>query len=400
MNPRLRAIQIVPMTHQGQPALMLRDPLRLTDRVMVVSRQIGPVLALMDGTRSLDELRASLMVRAGMRVSNGELQHVVEQLDEALLLHSERFLEACDAALRRYRQAPYRQPLSAGASYPSDPDELAAMLDVYLDGTAEVIPFEGRGLVSPHIDYERGGPVYAQVWRKATEMVRAAEIVVLLGTDHNGSEGTLTLTRQNYATPYGILPTATDVVDAVADAIRPEFAFKEELHHLGEHSIELAAVWLHHVRDRKPVDLVPILTGSFQHFFITPFHPGTDPTIADALDALGSALNGRAALVVAAGDLAHVGPAFGESTPVDFAGRARLASADSALIDEICAGDAEGFYSAIEAEQDKRNVCGLAPIYLTLRLLGDTCGERAGYDRCPADQAGTSWVSVCGIVLK
>ncbi len=111
-------------------------------------------------------------------------------------------------------------------------------------------------------------------------------------------------------------------------------------------------------------------------------------------------MDGRAALVVAAGDLAHVGPAFGDTTPVDFAGRARLASADSALIDEICAGDAEAFYAAIEAEEDKRNVCGLAPIYLTLRLLGDTYGERAGYDRCPADQAGTSWVSICGIVLK
>jgi predicted class III extradiol MEMO1 family dioxygenase len=105
-------------------------------------------------------------------------------------------------------------------------------------------------------------------------------------------------------------------------------------------------------------------------------------------------------LVVAAGDLAHVGLAFGDTLPVDFAGRARLADADDALIEIICAGDAEGVFQRIKADDDRRNVCGLAPIYLTLRLLGETTGERAGYDRCPADQNGTSWVSVCGVVLK
>ena len=400
MNPRLRPIHIVPMVHQGQPALMLRDPLRLTDHVMVVPQQLGPVLAMMDGSRNLDELRASLLVRAGMRATNGELQQIVDQLDQALLLHNQRFLDACDAALIEYRQAPYREPSSAGASYPSDPGELAAMLDGYLDGATDVTPFTGRGLVSPHIDYERGGPVYAKIWQKMAEAARQAEIAVIFGTDHNGGQGMLTLTRQNYATPYGILPTATGVVGAVADAIGPELAFEEELHHIGEHSVELAAVWLHHVRDRQPIELVPILTGSFQHFISTPFEPSTDPTIAAALEALDRELDGRSALIVAAGDLAHVGPAFGDAVPVDFTGRARLAADDNALMETICAGDAEAFYRKLEAEHDRRNVCGLAPVYLTLRLLGETSGECAGYNRCPADQNGASWVSICGVALK
>jgi AmmeMemoRadiSam system protein B len=196
-----------------------------------------------------------------------------------------------------------------------------------------------------------------------------------------------------------VLPTATDVVDAVSDAIGQDFAFEEELHHIGEHSVELAAVWLHHVRDRQPIELVPILCGSFQHFISTPFEPDADPTFTRALEALKGALEGRNALIVAAGDLAHVGPAFGDSTPVDFAGRARLAAADDALIDTICAGDSGALYRQIEAENDRRNVCGLAPIYLALRLLGETCGERAGYERCPADPNNSSWVSICGVAL-
>jgi AmmeMemoRadiSam system protein B len=400
MNPRLRPLQIVPMVHQGQPALLLRDPLHLNERMVVVPQQLGAALALMDGTRDLNALRAALMIRAGLRLSNGELQQIVNQLDQALLLHNERFLEACETALTRYQQAAYRHPASAGASYPSEPNQLAAMLDGYLDGIPAAEAFQGRGLISPHIDYERGGAVYAEVWQRMTGMAREAEIAVILGTDHNGSEGMLTLTHQNYATPYGVLPTATDVVDAVAEAMGPDLAFQEELHHIGEHSIELAAVWLHHVRERQPLELVPILCGSFQHFISTPFEPGTDATFGQALEALKGALNGRKALVVAAGDLAHVGPAFGDPVPVDFAGRARLMAADDALVETICQGDAEAFYRQIEAEKDRRNVCGLAPIYLTLRLLGETSGERAGYDRCPADQNGSSWVSICGIVLE
>ena len=33
-----------------------------------------------------------------------------------------------------------------------------------------------RGLVSPHIDYQRGGLVYAQVWRAAAQAAREAEL--------------------------------------------------------------------------------------------------------------------------------------------------------------------------------------------------------------------------------
>ena len=98
--------------------------------------------------------------------------------------------------------------------------------------------------------------------------------------------------------------------------------------------------------------------------------------------------------------MAHIGPAFGDATPVDLTGYARLAATDDALIDTICAGDPEAFYRQIEDEEDRRNVCGLAPIHLTLRLLDETIGERAGYERCPADQNNTSWVSVCGVLLK
>jgi hypothetical protein len=69
------------------------------------------------------------------------------------------------------------------------------------------------------------------------------------------------------------------------------------------------------------------------------------------------------------------------------------------LIERICRGDAAGFWAANQAVDDQYNVCGMSPIYLMLRLLGPGLGECMGYALCPADEADTSVVSICGIVL-
>ncbi len=139
--------------------------------------------------------------------------------------------------------------------------------------------------------------------------------------------------------------------------------------------------------------------GSFQHFVDGEAQPADDPIMVNAVRALRTALEGRQALVVAAADLAHIGPAFDDPRPVDNFGLAQLKAKDMSLVDTICAGDAEAFFDGIRQEGNRRNICGLAPIYLMLRILEDGRGELAGYDRCPADVDHTSFVSICGVVL-
>ena len=399
--PKLRTVDARPVSQRGQPAILLVDPLKLTDRHAVVPRRLAPLLTLCDGTRDSGGLRASLMIRFGVRVSAEVIDQVLRALDEALLLENARFAEALEERLGEYRAAPFREPASSGSSYPADADELRRSLQAYLHGVDGIdpAPTSWRGVISPHIDFARGGPVYAPVWKRAEGMARAADIAIVIGTDHSGADGRVTLTRQHYATPYGTLPTSRCVVDSLAESVGPELAFADELHHRGEHSIELAAVWLHHIRGGEPCEMVPILYGSFAQFLREEGSPGQDSTITALVDSLAEATRGRRALFVASADLAHVGPAFG-GAPLDFAGRARLQAADDEIIEIACAGDAEGFFQAIKSTGGRYNVCGLAPIYLTLRLLAPTSGERVAYDRCPADDRGTSLVSICGVVLE
>ncbi len=151
----------------------------------------------------------------------------------------------------------------------------------------------------------------------------AADLVVILGTDHYGGGDLFTLTRQNYATPFGVLPTDTDLVDALASELGEEAVFAGEIRHQGEHSIELAAVWLHFIREGKPCQLLPVLCGSFYSFVQGEGDPAVDDRVNLFLDKLQALTKNRRTLVVAAGDLAHVGPAFG-GEPLNLDDRAHL----------------------------------------------------------------------------
>ena len=126
--------------------------------------------------------------------------------------------------------------------------------------------------------------------------------------------------------------------------------------------------------------------------------PEQNPAITGLLETLRARTAGHNVLIVAAGDLAHVGPAF-SGQPVDLGGRAALKEADDELMARICEGDAAGFLGAIKRVEDRNNVCGISPIYLALKLAGPGKGERISYDRCPADEDGTSLVSVCGVLF-
>ena len=84
-RPRLRAAEPVWVRYQGEPRLWLRDPLELTDRSALIPRALVPLLAAMDGTRDLAELRRSYALLTGLFLQDHVLETVLAGLDEALL---------------------------------------------------------------------------------------------------------------------------------------------------------------------------------------------------------------------------------------------------------------------------------------------------------------------------
>ena len=233
---------------------------------------------------------------------------------------------------------------------------------------------------------------------RAGEELSEFELVIILGTDHYGGPAQLTPTRQSYATPYGTLPTDQKVAASLEDALG-QSAYDEELHHTSEHSIELAAVWLHHFLQGERLPVVPLLCGSFHGFVNRESKPEDDERLNEALGVLEEASLQRRTLVIAAGDLAHVGPAFGDRQPLDEVAKGKLSEEDAISLNAIDSGNADAFLEVSRSESDKRRICGLPPIYLLLKLVEGASGVSMAYSQCPADASNTSVVSIAGTLL-
>lgn len=404
-NPRLRPLDFQPVYHQGERMWLLRDPLQLSPRQLIFPQALAQLLLFCDGAHTPGEILDAVALQTGIALPLDVVVDALAQLDDACLLDNARSQTAKAAALDAYRSQPYRPPALAGLSYPDDPAELDALFDRYaaMAPAATAAPAGSlRAIVSPHIDYQRGGSVYAQVWRQAAPRLDTFDLVLILGTDHNGSSGSITLTQLPYATPYGVLPGAPELVQQLATALGPEAAYAEELNHRHEHSIELSAVWLHHHyhrAGRSPVPMLPVLIGGFHHFLANGHVPATDRSVGIFIETLRRATAGKRVLVVASVDLAHVGPQFGDAFAMDSGRRAALRRDDQALIRRVIDGDADGFYGEIARVNDANRVCGFSPLYYMLRYLDSAEGVQVAYDHCPADAEDTSLVSICGLLL-
>ncbi len=408
-KPKIRNISVRRTYYQGEPVFLIHDSLRLTEGAVVLPQVLGPLVLLCDGSHTLTEIQTALEVRYGLRLTTDLLKNLVTQFDQALLLEGETFEQANQRAIADYRAAPYRPPLSAGHSYPAEPETLRQTLQGYLDQVGDPAPADPscRAMISPHIDYERGGPVYAQVWASMAQAVRQAELVIIFGTDHNGGiPASLTLTCQNYATPLGVMPTDQELVKCMAQALGPHTVFAGELLHRGEWSIELVLVWLQHLRAGKPCPILPVLAGSFHHFMTGQARIEEETKFRVFLDVLRQEMAQRRTLIVASGDLAHLGPEF-DTPPLDRAAQLQMEQDDQSLLASLRQGQADAFFDFMQAGQYERNVCGFSPFYFTMSLLGQTQGKTIAYARCPAEPNGrgfnpngSSFVSVCGLVWE
>lgn len=399
--PRLRSVDICPVSQNGQPVLLLRDPLRLSEKQALIPQGLLPVIMLLDGNHDYHSLAQTLTTQHGIKVTANVIRNIITGLDDALLLENGHFVQELAVALDKYRRAPCRPATNAGSAYPHDKQMLARHLDQYIHqaNSPTIANPCALGLVSPHIDYERGGSVYGSVWAQAAQAAFDADLVVIIGTDHNGASPHVTLTRQHYSTPYGILPTAVDLVDKLSATIGDDLVMQDELHHRDEHSVELAAVWLHHVRHGKPVPTLPVLVGSFSHFIANETSPRDERNISKFVETVQSETNKARVLFIAAGDMSHVGPAF-NGPPLSSPDKIQLEASDAKIIDAMCTGDPDAFFDSVNNIQDMSNICGLAPIYLLLRILEPVRGTALAYQQCPADQDHASVVSICGVVFE
>jgi AmmeMemoRadiSam system protein B len=336
---------------------------------------------MFDGQHSLRDIQAEAMRRVGGTFLPLDwFAALVQKLDEALFLDGPRF----QARL----ECPVREPACLG-SYEPEPAALRGQLNGLFTrpgapGRPGQAAFDGRlrAALVPHIDYLRGGATYAWGFREIFEHTDAS-LFVIIGTSHYSS-CRFSLTRKDFKTPLGIVRTDQQYIDRLA-AHYGEGLFDDELAHLPEHSIELEVVLLQYLFEgRRSFRIVPLVVGPFQDCIADPgTAPLTRSEIAQMIEALRAAELETAEPIcyLISGDLAHLGPKFGDREPVSEAHLASSRQQDAAILRATEAADPAAYFRIIADEADSRRICGLPPTYTLLAALEPASGKLLHYDQ-------------------
>ena len=376
-----RDIELVQAAAQdGSPMIVVRDPFELADEGNVAIRSEAlKLLVLLDGSRSIEELRLELLAqsaRAGQLtpIPIEVLQSFLNQLDKAYLLDNRRYREARRNLVEQFSGIETRPPVLAGRAYPEEKHELVKFLEgILAERPTEEIPQELQGkkiraLVAPHIELRTGRKLYASAYSTIRGM--SFDRVVILGVGHSLESGLFSLTEKDYITPLGRAETERIAVKKLRLAAGP-LATGDDCTHKREHSIEFQLIFLQHVL-KGPFKIVPVLCGSLFEQLIrgeTNRPRGID-NLVPALDCLASLLRDRRkkTLIVAGVDFSHTGPKFGDQLPA-----IRITGAstehDKALLGALTAGDVESFCEVSQRVEDRYHVCGFSALSMLLEIL-------------------------------
>jgi len=395
-NPRLRAVEAFPVEHEGQRCIALRDPAGFTDQIAVLPGPMLDLVSLFDGEHPVEAIREILRRRHGEAPSVEQIAALVDRLDDAGFLDSERFRARRRATDDAFRQSAVRPAAHAGGAYAGEAaalrEQIAGFFAPDRSGTRAGTL---SALIAPHIDFHRGGQTYGSAYQEVLDR-SDADLYVILGTCHAGMSDPFAVTLKPYETPLGPVGADRDFYEALARRAGQDLLASEPAHR-AEHSIEFQAVMLQSLLGgRRPFTILPVLASYLHEAVWAGTEPEADPRVPRFLDALQEAVaaSSRRVCLVAGVDLAHVGPRFGDPDPNTEASLAIVEREDRAMLESVVAGDARGFFARVAADRDARRICGLSPIYSLLRVLPEAPGRLIEYRQWPDPEGAVTFCAV------
>lgn len=392
--PKLRYVEAIPSQENGKKVVYLRDPQNPGGNVLAVSPGTVIALSLFDGEKSVEDICGILSRRIGGDVRKEDIENLVSKLDEALFLDSPRYREYRSGIEQEFRESDVREAGFAGLSYPASAAGLEEWFGRFLkeadgskgdDGKGKL-----KGIISPHIDYSRGGVSYAKAYADLPES--EADVFIIFGTSHYGQvDNPFILTRKNFKTPLGEAKTNAEIIERL-EAVCEWDLFEGEISHKTEHSIEFQVAFLQYMLGgKRDFTIVPVLCTSFHSMVAEGSSPSEDGRVSKFLAEMKEIISGLGdrAFIIAGADMAHVGLKFGDNDRVNDETLGVIRERDLASLAFGENMDAEGFYRSIEAEKDWRKICGLSPIYAALSTTGAKRGVLLDYDQALEPDTGS-----------
>ena len=394
--PKLNPIEAFPVEHEGEELICLRDPRNIGDKILFVSPETLYLLGMFDGEHSVSDIQSDVLDKFGEHINSEDIEKLINQLDEALFLDSEKFGDFKTRLEAGFKDSGTRPASHAGLSYPDDVSELNGWITDFFKNAEESKPYKPdpsrlKGIISPHIDFTRGGNSYALAYRELIDDC-GADTYLIFGTSHYAEvENPFILTGKDFETPLGPVQTDVSIVDRLAGSC-PWDLFEGEISHRAEHSIEFQVAFLQYILNgKREFKIVPILCNSFLTLVEQGKSPSEDekiPLFLDSVRGIASEL-GERVCIIAGADMAHVGLKFGDSEPVNELTLSRIKERDIVSLEHSEKLDAEGFYRSIEEEKDWRRICGLPPIYSLLSTVRARRGKILDYGQALEPDTGS-----------
>ena len=375
-RPVLRGpLDIQLLERRGEKFVVISDPRGVCRGPVVLPLPLWPIATRFDGARTLGEIAAE-GEPYGITISL--VQRLAAELDELMLLDSAASRAAWQQIQDNFRLQPVREMAMSDRAYPRSGEDLRRMIAQFVE-RAELSPLdlapdrEVVALLSPHIDYQRGWQTYCSVW-SVLECVDRPDVIVLVGTAHQGGSSIFHLTAKGFDTPFGCMPAAKDSIERLVSRCGKEILFRDEILHKHEHSLELQLPWIGcRFVDQGLPAIVPILVGSFHHFVARRTQPMLSQEVALFVEALAAEIEhlrneGKRVFLYGAVDLAHMGLHFGDTQRVSENHLDVLEAQDRAMLDCVLQGTAEDLFNFIAAEGDRRRICGFPAIYLMMAV--------------------------------
>ncbi len=196
-----------------------------------------------------------------------------------------------------------RHPAFSGSFYPSDPNELTALIAALLESRPEKKPEKRkiRAIMVPHAGYSYSGDVAAVAYNALSNCT--VQTIFLIGNAHSALfEGIALDENETWTSPLGNVPVNTALVRKLHERY-PEFVQLSKRAHLSDHILEVQLPFLQHSLE-PGFSIVPLLFGN------------NPPEIYDTCATILSSVLQTGDLVIASTDLSHY-PSFHNANVVD-----------------------------------------------------------------------------------
>jgi MEMO1 family protein len=246
-----------------------------------------------------------------------------------------------------------RQPAVAGFFYPSDPGELAAMIDILIAASPVVDAPTAQTYIVPHAGYIYSGSVAATAYALIGKAAQPPRRAIIIGPSHRVYLRGIAIPQADaFRTPLGEL--AVDAQCKRALVRRGDVILSDAPHAL-EHSLEVQLPFLQRVTNG--IEILPLVVG--------------DAAPAQVASVLGDVMEDDDTLLLASSDLSHY-LTYEQAQRQDAETNARiLAFADDLSGEQACGAVALNGVLTL-AKRRRASITELARLN-----SGDTAGDRS-----------------------